>query len=182
MSPMSKGRLIAAAAVGVLAGLALGRTGQVAAKAKMLLHGDWEGQLKAEHRTVRRLLKAMAETDVGEAPKRASLLAEVADAITRHAVEEENVIYPALRAAGAGEAVKGLLADHAAMKTMIRRLEESSLEDPDWLAKAKVLKALVYRHVREEERNLFPLLHDNGDHDENHKLTKLVRREGARVA
>ncbi len=181
MSPINKGRLAAAAALGVLAGLAIGRTGKVAAKAKMLLHGDWEGQLKAEHRAVRKLLKAMVETDIGEAPKRAALLAETADVLTRHAVEEENVIYPALRAAGAGEAVKGLLADHAGMKTLIRRLEDTSLEDPEWEARAKALKVLAYRHMLQEERDLFPLLHDHADRAETHKLTRLVRREAARV-
>ena len=169
------------AAIGVVAGLAVGRARQMTTRAGMALHGDWEKQLKREHRGVRRLVKAMAESDIGEAPRRAALLGELAETLTRHAVEEENVIYPALRAVGAGDAVRGLLADHAGMKTMIRRLEETSLEDPGWQEKAKALKALVYRHVLQEERDMFPLLHDGGDPDANEKLTKLVRREAARV-
>ncbi len=184
MNPSKTGRLIGAvgvAALGVAAGLAIGGARRAAAKAAVSLQGDWEKQLKREHRSVRRLLKAMAETEIGEAPRRATLLAELAETLTRHAVEEENVIYPALRSAGAGAAVKGLLADHAGMKTMIRRLEETSLEDPEWQERAKTLKALVYRHVREEERDMFPLLHESADPDANEKLTRLVRREAARV-
>ena len=184
MDASKTGRLIGAvgvAALGVAAGLAIGGARRAAAKAAVSLQGDWEKQLKREHRGVRRLVKAMAESDIGEAPRRAALLGELAETLTRHAVEEENVIYPALRAVGAGDAVRGLLADHAGMKTMIRRLEETSLEDPDWQEKAKALKALVYRHVLQEERDMFPLLHDGGDPNANEKLTKLVRREAARV-
>ena len=181
MSPVNRGRMLLAAAIGVLIGLAIARTRKVTSKARMVLNGDWEGQLKAEHRAVRRLLKGMVDTEVEDGPRRAALLAEVADTLTRHAVEEENVIYPALRAAGAGKVVDDLLADHAGMRTLIRRLEGTSLEDPAWAAGARALKDLVHRHMREEERDHFPLLHDTASDEETETLTRLVRHEGGRV-
>ncbi len=73
-------RNVGLAALGVVAGLALSRVGRTAAKARMVLHGDWEGQLKAEHAAIKRLLKAMADSEFGEAVKRTALLDNVAGA------------------------------------------------------------------------------------------------------
>ncbi len=179
-----RGRLIRAAGValvGVAVGLALGKAPRAAAKAGRVLHGDWEKQLKSEHRAIKRLCKAMAETEVGEAAKRSALLEQVADALTRHAVEEENIVYPALTAAGVGSEVGDLFDDHAEMKTLIRQLETMGPEAPEWGPAALSLKGLVYRHIRQEETDIFPLLHDAATDDRNAGLTKLVRREAARV-
>ena len=167
------------AAIGIIAGVAYARARKTALKASMVLHGDWEGQLTAEHAAVKRLLKAMTGSEVGEAVKRVALLDNVASALTRHAVEEENVIYPALREAGAD--VDILYAEHTRMKTLIAQLKDLSPDDPEWSAKAKALKTLVYAHVRKEETQFFPLLHDSAEAPETDKLTKLVRRQGAKV-
>jgi hemerythrin-like domain-containing protein len=172
---------LGAAALGMFAVLAVGRAKRAAAKAVVVLHGDWEGQLKTEHRAVKRMLKAMVETEIGDAAKRSALLAELADALTRHAVEEENVVYPALRGLGAVEEVHALLQDHADMKTMIRQLEEAGPEDPAWEDRARSLKRLVERHIRVEEKDAFPRLHTDPEPGTNEKITRLVRREGAKV-
>ena len=177
------GRLIGAAgvAVGVVAGLALSQTGRTARKAAMALTGDWEKQLKSEHRALKKALKAMADSDLGDAVRRVSLLASADQMITRHSLEEEKVIYPALKAAGAVGAVEQLFADHAEMKTIVRALQELSAEEPAWLDGAGLLRALVQRHVKAEE-DLFPLLHQLADRDRNRTLTTLMRREGVRVS
>ena len=183
MKARTTGRVIAAAgvaAIGIAAGLALSRTRRTALKAVMVLTGDWEKQLKSEHRAVKRLLKAMSDSEPGETAKRAALLESVDDALTRHALEEEKVIYPALKTAGAGEAVEQLYADHGEMKTLTRSLHELAGEDPRWLDQVKALQRLVQKHVRREE-DLFPLLHELGDDERNRTLTGLVRREAARV-
>ena len=178
------GRLIGAAgvaALGVVAGLALSRSRRAAMKAVMALTGDWEKQLKAEHTAMKKLLKAMTDTETGEDVKRAELLETFDELITRHSLEEEKVIYPALKAAGAGAASELLFGDHGEMKTMLRALQELRSEAPDWTEGAKALRRLVLRHVRQEEE-LFPLLHQLGDKDRNKALTTLVRREAVRVS
>jgi hemerythrin superfamily protein len=183
MTSRNTGRLIAAAgvaALGVAAGLALSKTKRTARKAAMALTGDWERQLKAEHRSVRKLLKAMVDSGIDQAAERATLLTSLDDILTRHALEEEKVIYPALQSAGAGEAVAVLFAGHAEMKTLVRGLQELAAEDPLWLDGAKALRKLVLGHVKAEEE-LFPLLHELGDKDRNRTLTTLVRREAVRV-
>ena len=173
---------VGAAALGVFAGLSLGRARKAVAKASMALTGDWEKQMKAEHRAIRKLLKAMAETELEEAPRRAALLDALSDVLTRHAIEEENIIYPALRARGLAAAVKAQLGEHADMRSMIRELEALAPEDPDWAKTARRLKTLVYRHMREEEQTLFPALHDGAPAGDNDRITHLVRREGLKVS
>ena len=184
MTSNRAGRLIGAvgaAALGVFAVLAARRAKRVAGKVVVALHGDWEGQLKSEHRAVRRMLKAMVETEVGDAAKRSALVQELGDALTRHAVEEENVVYPALRNLGLVDQTQALTQDHADMKMMLRLLEEFGPEDPTWETRAKALKRLVERHIRVEEKDAFPRLHTAPAVGGNEKITRLVRREGAKV-
>jgi hemerythrin superfamily protein len=178
------GRLMGAAgvaALGVVAGLALSRSKHAAMKAVMALTGDWERQLKAEHAAIKKLLKAMVDAELTDAPKRAELLAAVDDVITRHSLEEEKVIYPALRAAGSNGAAALLFADHGEMKTLLRTLQELPPEDPAWDEGAKALRKLFLSHARQEEE-LFPLLHQLGDKSRNKALTQLVRREAVRMS
>jgi hemerythrin-like domain-containing protein len=185
MNARMTGRLIGAAgaaALGVVAGLTLGRARRAVAKASMALTGDWEKQMKAEHKALKKVLRAMADSATEDAAKRAALVESAADLLTRHAVEEENVIYPAIRACGLTSAVKAQLADHADMRQMIRELKALSLEDPSWKDIARRLKKLVYRHVRQEEQELFPVLHDSRFSAENERLTDLVRAEGLKVS
>ncbi len=177
------GRMIGAvgvAVIGIAAGLMLGKAKKFGVKAHMALSGDWEKQLGSEHDITRKLLKQMAEAGPEEAVKRVALLETVHQALTRHAVEEENIVYPALREAAGEEAVDLLVREHAEMKTLIRRMQQLPAEDPAWSVAAKALKALVTRHARREETELFPLLHDE-DGADNKTMTRLVRHEGAQV-
>jgi hemerythrin superfamily protein len=185
MNTRMTGRLIGAAgaaALGVVAGLSFGRARKAVAKASMALNGDWEHQMKAEHRALKKLLKDMADSGIEEAARRAALLEQTAEALSRHTLEEENIIYPALRSCGMTSAVKAQLDDHADMRAMLRDLEETAPEDPAWTEAAKRLKALVYRHARQEEQELFPMLHDGALGGDNARLTQLVRREGLRIS
>jgi iron-sulfur cluster repair protein YtfE (RIC family) len=177
------GRMVAAAgvaALGVAAGLMLSRTPRMARKAVLSLTGDWEKQLKAEHAAAKKLLRSMADTEIIEPVKRAELLDALDGLLTRHSLEEEKVIYPALKAAGAGAAAERLLLDHGELKTQLRALQQLGPEDPAWTEGAKAMKTLFARHAKAEEA-LFPLLHQLGEGERNKALTTLVRREAARV-
>jgi iron-sulfur cluster repair protein YtfE (RIC family) len=185
MNTRMTGRLIGAAgaaALGVVAGLTLAQARKAVAKASMALNGDWEKQMKAEHRALRKLVKEMAESGLEHASHRAALLEQVSEALTRHTLEEENIIYPALRTCGAASAVRAQLDEHADMRAMIRALEETAPEAPAWTLAAKRLKTLVDQHVQEEEQVLFPLLHDGALSGDNTRLTHLVRREGLKIS
>lgn len=174
--------LASAAALGVMFGVALSRSRRTVFRVKSRLQGDWLGHLKAEHRVMRRLLKAMTHADFDHPPRRAALLEKVSDLLTRHAVEEENVVYPALSGMGEGGEASELLDDHAEMKTMLRDLQALSLEDARWREQAKALRKVFDAHVREEEDEIFPILRERLGAIENAKLTKLVTREGVRLS
>jgi iron-sulfur cluster repair protein YtfE (RIC family) len=172
--------LMGAAALGLMAGLALGRGKKTVAQAATALHGDWLGVLKAEHRAVQKLLKAMTDTDFGDAARRALLLEKIGDALTRHAVKEENVLYPAFREADPDRAAV-LYVEHAEMKTLLRELKELAPEDPLWERKARAFRKLIEAHIREEEKALFPAFHEALDATANEKLTKQMNREGSKL-
>lgn len=185
MDPRNAGRLAGAAgmaALGVVAGLALGRARRIAARTAMTLTGNWEKQMKAEHRALGKLLRALVSSRTEEGPKRAALVAAINDVLAKHALEEENVVYPELQTAGLSSAVTELLGEHADMRLLLRQLEETAPEDPTFAETAKRLRDLVEGHVRREERELFPLLHDGALDGETERLTRLVRREGMRVS
>ena len=172
--------LASAAALGVVAGLALGRSKKTVAKAATALHGDWLGVLKAEHKAVQKLLKAMTESDFGDGARRALLVEKVGAALTLHAVKEENVIYPAIQADGS-QAVTDLFDEHAEMKTRLRELRELAPEDPSWEKQAKALRKLIEAHIKEEEKEIFPPFHAALDPAANDKLTKQLNREGMKL-
>lgn len=174
--------LAAAVAVGVFAGVALSRSRRTMFRVKSRLQGDWLGHLKAEHRVMRKLLKAMTHAEFDNPPRRAALLEKVSELLTRHAVEEENVVYPALSAMGEGGEATDLVDDHAEMKTLLRDLQALSLEDARWREQARALRKVFDKHVREEEEEVFPILRERLGAVENAKLTKLVTREGVRLS
>lgn len=171
-----------AAAIGVVAGVALARSKRLAFRARSRLHGDWCGHLKAEHRVVKKLLKAMTHAEFEEPARRAALLEKVSELITRHAVEEENAVYPAVSGMGEADQAEALGRDHAEIKTLLRELQALAPEDPRWREQAKALKKLFDRHVREEEDEVFPILRERLGELENEKLTRLVQREGVRLS
>jgi iron-sulfur cluster repair protein YtfE (RIC family) len=122
----------------------------------------------------------MTDTDFGDAARRALLLEKIGDALTHHAVKEENVLYPALREADPDRAAD-LYADHAEMKSLLRELKELAPEDPLWERKAKAFRKLIEAHVKEEEKVLFPPFHAALDAVANEKLTKQMNREGSKL-
>lgn len=185
MNARNTGRLLGlagAAALGVMAGVALARSGRAAFRLKSRLHGDWFGHLKAEHRVVRKLLKAMTHAEFEEPARRAALLEKVSELLTRHAVEEENVVYPALSGMGEGGEATDLVDDHAGMKALLRELQALAPEDPRWREQARALRKAFDKHVREEEDEVFPVLRERLGETENAKLTRLVAREGVRLS
>jgi hemerythrin-like domain-containing protein len=185
MDARRAGRMLmlgSAAALGVMAGVALARSKRFAFRATSRLHGDWYGHLRAEHRVIRKLLKAMTHADFEEPARRSALLEKVSELLARHAMEEENAVYPALTGMGEDGEAADLIGDHAQMKNLLRELQALAPEDPRWPEQAKALRRLFDKHVGEEEDEVFPVLRERLGEVENEKLTKLVQREGVRVS
>jgi hemerythrin-like domain-containing protein len=178
----SFGRLATGAAIGLAAGLALPHARKAVMQGPSLAAGGWVDALKAEHRMVEKSFEALLRTSEREMAKREVLLTKIAYALTKHAIEEENVIYPALAEGGFAEQAKGLVAEHGEVKTFIYDLRRISSSDPQWIGHARAFWTRLQAHVREEENEIFPAFHDRLSDEENTKLTAMMNWEGFKAA
>jgi len=176
------GRMATGAAIGLVAGLALPHARKAVMQAPALAAGGWVEGLTAEHRMVEKLFEKMLRTTDRDMPMREMLLTKIAYALNKHAIEEENVIYPALAEAGHAGQSQHLTQDHAQVKTFIYDLRRISSRDPQWLPKAQEFWTALQHHVREEEDEIFPAFHDAIGREENASLTKMMNWEGFKVA
>jgi hemerythrin superfamily protein len=176
------GRFATGAALGLAAGLVLPHARKAMMQGPSLAAGDWVEALKAEHRLVEKLFDQLLQTGDADMLKREMLLTKIAYALNKHAIEEENVIYPALSEGGRLEQAHQFADDHALIKTFIYDLRRISSTAPEWLPKAREFWATVEAHVREEEQQVFPAFHDAMSSEENGKLTGMMNWEGLKVA
>lgn len=172
------GAVAGGAALGVLA--MLGR--KVAVQSATALAGDWMDGLIAEHQAVLKLFDGLEATDDKAAGRRTMLLTQIRHALAKHAIEEENVIYPALREAGQVEEADELTREHGYVKQYLYELENMPKAGPAFLEKVRRFRADLEAHMAEEEERLFPALRTQLAEEKNALLTRAVNREGFKVA
>lgn len=165
-------------ALGVLA--LLGR--KAAVQAPTALAGNWDEALALEHEATRKVFDAIEATDERSTTKRNLLLAHLKHALMKHAVEEENVIYPALREAGQKDAADELTKEHGYVKQYLYELENTPTASPEWIAKVRLFRADIEQHMQEEEMRLFPMLREQLSDEKNKLLTATMNKEGFKVA
>jgi len=178
----SFGRLATGAALGLAAGLAFPHARKAVMQAPSLAAGDWSAALAAEHRMVRSAFEALLQTKDDQMARREMLLTKIAYALNKHAIEEENVVYPALAEAGFSGEAHQLAAEHSEAKAFIYDLRRISSTDPQWLARAQAFWDKLQAHMREEEDEIFPRFHEAMSEAENAKLTAMMNWEGFKVA
>jgi hemerythrin superfamily protein len=176
------GRLATGAALGFVAGLALPHARKAVMQAPSIAAGDWVDALKAEHRMVEKTFQMLLATSEAEHMKREMLLTKIAYALTKHAIEEENVIYPALIENGRAELGHHLIDDHGQVKRFIYELRRISSAEPRWIETAQAFFESLQRHVREEEDEVFPTFRAALPAEENARLTRMMNWEGFKVA
>jgi iron-sulfur cluster repair protein YtfE (RIC family) len=175
---MIAGAAAGGAALGLLA--LFGRKAVV--QAPTVLAGNWDDALAAEHAATLKVFDSIEATDESAAMRRNMLLAQLKHALTKHAIEEENVIYPALREAGQTEAADALNRDHGYVKQYLYELENTPTASPDWITKVRQFRADIEKHMREEEAHLFPMLRAQLSEEKNKALTLAMNKEGFKVA
>jgi hemerythrin superfamily protein len=176
------GALWGAAAAGVAVGVAAMIGRKVAVQAPTALAGDWDAALAAEHAAVDKLFDALEQTTTKNTTKRTMLLAQLKHALAKHALQEENVIYPALRDAGQVEAADSLNKDHGYVKQYLYELDHCSKDSTSFLAIVSRFRTDLEKHVREEEDVLFPELKAQLSSEANKKMTFAMNREGFKLA
>jgi hemerythrin superfamily protein len=122
---------------------------------------DVIGLLKKDHQEVSRLLQR-AQADTGRRAS-SSVVERICDELDAHALVEEEIFYPAVRATGDDELerlVDESYEEHERVKQHIRMLRA---RDAGEAATARTLQTLaqdVEHHVTEEEGEMFPRVSD----------------------
>lgn len=181
-SDYSTGAMVGAAAAGLAVGLAANVARKLAVQAPTTLAGDWDVALAAEHQIALKLFDALQATTEKNVIKRATLLMQLKHALSKHALQEENVIYPALREAGDVEAADGLNKDHGYVKQYLYELTELPKDSVGFLPKVHRFRTDIEKHMREEESDLFPRLKLKLSPGKNKELTTAMNKEGLKLA
>ena len=176
------GRMWGAVAAGVAVGLAANFGRKLAVQAVSGVSGDWFDALKTEHRMTLKIFDKIEQTRDDQTAKRTMLLTQLKHALSKHALEEEDVIYPALRDADQKAAADKLNHDHGYVKTYLYELLNMPKDDPQWLARVREFRLLIEEHVREEEEEIYPSFRAKMSKEENSRLTLLLHKEGLALA
>lgn len=115
--------------------------------------------LKSEHATVKRLLRELSETTERAVKTRESLVSQIERELKTHAQIEEEVFYPAFKAAAEGTDAEDLFyeaaEEHHVVDMVLPALKSANPKSHEFSAKAKVLRELIEHHIREEEKEMF---------------------------
>lgn len=176
------GVLAAAAVAGAAIGLAANYGRKLVVQGLAGAAGDWADALAAEHALVLALFDKIEATGDNQDSARTQLLTKLKNALGKHALEEENVIYPALRRANSVHDADALNAEHGYVKTFLYELENMPKAGPDWLARAREFRAMLEEHMRMEEDEVFPALKQQLGEAQSATLTQAMHREGMKLA
>lgn len=117
--------------------------------------------LKQDHRTVEGLFKQFEDASDGRT--RSSIMRKIAQALSVHAQIEEEIFYPAARQEmGDHDLLNEAQVEHESVKRLIAEIEGMRPSEKLYKAKVTVLQGYVKHHVKEEERELFPLVRKTG--------------------
>lgn len=120
---------------------------------------DAIAMLLADHQKVKQLFREFdqirAQRD--EADLKAELVEQLCEQITVHSKLEEEIFYPALRAAiNDDELMDEAEAAHASVSDLIHQIEALEPDDEQVDATVTVLREQLEQHISDEESNLFP--------------------------
>jgi hemerythrin superfamily protein len=111
--------------------------------------------LRADHKRVSELFEQYQATRSSAKKKR--LVAEICTELTVHAQVEEEIFYPAVKAALKDKVlVPEATVEHASLKALIAQVEGIEPDGEMFDAKIKVLSEFVKHHVKEEQGEMFP--------------------------
>ena len=113
--------------------------------------------LREDHAQVSKLFRQFERFHKAEDEEGMRLCAQAAcKALTIHAQIEEEIFYPALRAAAdADDPLDEADVEHASIKELVGQIENASPGDDHYAARVTVLSEYVRHHVGEEESTIF---------------------------
>lgn len=135
--------------------------------------------LKSDHATVKRLLRELGETGDRAVKERERLVNEIERELKMHSQIEEEVFYPAFKAATEKTDAEDLFyeatEEHHLVDIELPSLKAANPKSHEFAAKAKVLKDLVEHHIREEEGEMFAKARQLFSEDQLRQLGDLMQ-------
>ena len=124
------------------------------APAKKAASKDATALLKADHKLVAGLFEEFEKTKSDA--RKTSIVAQICQELTVHAQIEEEIFYPAVKAALKDhELVPEATVEHASVKDLIAAVQGKAPYGEMYDAKVKVMAEFVKHHVKEEEKEMF---------------------------
>jgi hypothetical protein len=114
--------------------------------------------LTADHNKVRQLFQEFEDIkeDQSQTDLKSELVEQICFELTVHALVEEEIVYPAIRAAiEEDDLMDEAEAEHASVKDLVNQLEQMEPDDEQFDATVMVLSEQVEHHVSEEEGEVF---------------------------
>lgn len=137
-------------------------------------------RLKQDHRDIVSLLERMQQAPDDSRVRRVPLFLSLKRTIGKHALAEEDVVYPLLHETmGAAEAARRLYSEHAEIKIHLYQIETALRRNASWAEHVRTLRGLIERHAREEEEVEFPRLQERLDARRTRVTSGQIRREEA---
>jgi len=176
------GVLVGAAVAGAAVGIAANFGRKFLVQATSGAKGDWVETLKTEHNMTLALFDKLEATDDSQTHQRSALLAKIKYALSKHAIQEEMVVYPALRQAKMTSDADHLGEEHGYVKTYLYELETMPKDSPEWLARVRDFRSVIEGHMREEENEIFPRFRSMMSDEQNSRITTMMNKEGFKFA
>ena len=114
--------------------------------------------LKQDHDEVKAMFKQYEELGDRAFASKQKLAEKICLELTKHAIAEEEIFYPAVRADAedADDMVDEATVEHMSAKDLIAQIHAMDPHDDLYDAKVKVLGEYIEHHVKEEEQEMFP--------------------------
>ncbi|MFF8262602.1 hemerythrin domain-containing protein [Streptomyces virginiae] len=134
-------------------------------------------ELTSDHQEVAALF-AQLDNHAGADPQRRELADRLTMELVRHAVAEEQHLYPAVRrfVDDGDDLADKEIADHSEVERLLKDLEGCQPDDERFDRLIAQLKSMVMAHVADEENRLFPLLAEACSAEALNELGEKVRR------
>jgi len=177
----SIGMLAGGVAAGVLGSrllppLVAALTGSVKARAG----ADPFQLLMDDHREILALLDEMLALPEPPRARRPRLYLMLKRKLAKHALAEEDIVYPIIRSNLVNGDERGhLYHEHADMKILLYQLEDMLKSGEDWTETVGSLRSLIRSHIEEEENTIFPELRRELHPTEWPKISGQISREEA---
>ncbi|MCE3607463.1 hemerythrin domain-containing protein [Massilia sp. P8910] len=120
--------------------------------------------LTEDHENVKQMFEQFEGLgDRAHATKK-KLATQICTELTKHATAEEEIFYPAVRAATKSneDLVDEATVEHASAKDLIAQIMEMEATEELFDAKVKVLSEMIEHHVQEEKNEMFPKAREAG--------------------